>query len=126
MASIVKKRRYGGGSIFGHPPLWPWSSDDEDFSELHSDDAEIGCPAYVGFLLDKSWHEILDPVAKFCLKHYNDKHVMLNSEYHYTLKVKNSVNGLVETFQARTTTTGGLGLDAMGYREVLDCKISGN
>ncbi|KAM7251260.1 hypothetical protein ACFE04_023143 [Oxalis oulophora] len=46
-------------------------------------------------------------------------------EYHFTLKVKNPIDCLVEAFQAKTILTSGtVGLGNLEYREVLDCKIS--
>ncbi|KAM7262095.1 hypothetical protein ACFE04_021172 [Oxalis oulophora] len=121
-------------------PSWPWSSSDEE-SVASDESDDLVCPSYQGILLDQLGHETLDPVGKFCLQHYNDKHnasyefvelvwaglqlMPAHCEYHFTLKVKNPINCLVEVFQAKTILTNGtVGLGNLEYREVLDCKIS--
>ncbi|KAM7261624.1 hypothetical protein ACFE04_020701 [Oxalis oulophora] len=112
-----------------------------EFTELDSGDEDIGLisPFYQGFLLDQLGHQSFDPMAKFCLRDYNDQQnasyefvelvavgrQIIPVEYYFTLKAKkNTCNDLV-TFQAKILlrrTTVGLG-NVDDYT-VLDCKIS--
>ncbi|KAM7262339.1 hypothetical protein ACFE04_021416 [Oxalis oulophora] len=111
-----------------------------EFTELDSDDEDIGLitPFYQGFLLDQLGHQSFDPLAKFCLRHYNDQQnasyefvelvavgtQMFPAVYYFTLKVKNTCNDLV-TFQAKTMLKRTVvGLGNVDDYTVLDCKIS--